>query len=369
MKKIILLLLSFGFIIAGEFKPWGHIGVSGQWNVSKDTQDSYAGASASAGFDVIFENGISFGLGGAVAYPIYKQLNYGLKKPYGEIGVISDAYFAYSSEIFQLALGRYDTTNIKYAWFSGNNEGISLTYKPFDFMRMWGLYSFEQTMQFKKNNRETHGQMNALWNYKRHSSNIDSKRDEHLAAFGLDFYAEKIFTFSPYLYAVSNNFIASGFSTNLFFGDNDGLFSKTTLDYAYLGTIRGQRKNGHLIWIDQEFGYKWFSVGGGYYRSLKDGVSTLTNYGDKSRFYGSVITPSYQNASGTYFGANQSTYYAFINARHDMFNIDILYAGGGYSEISALASVILFKHLSFGGGFVRLDNKQNYLISFVKAIW
>lgn len=372
-KKILIILLMSIYLNAVEFDAWGHTGITAQWNLDKQTKDSYAGVSASVGFDVLFDSGITFGLGGWVAYPIYEQMQTSLKKPYRQIGVISDAYFAYNDSMFQVALGRYDTNNIKYEWFSGHNEGISASVKALDFMRIWGLYSYEQAFSFRKINRETYGQMNALWNYKRHNSNIDNHRNEHLVALGIDFSIENIFRITPYTYLVTNNFISTGFNSDLFFGNINSLYSNTSFKYTFLDELAGKNLDGHLIWIDQEFGYDWFKLGGGYYKTYANGVQRLTYYGDKSRFYGSVIAPSEYNASGKYFDKNQSSWYVFINARHEKFKIDLLYAGGSYNEISALASIILFEHLEFGGGYVNLSTKdsprEHYITTFIKAIW
>ncbi|RDU63132.1 hypothetical protein [Helicobacter sp. MIT 14-3879] len=367
------LILIASLLQAGDINVWGHAGISSQWQLSGKNNKNYSGVSASIGFDAVFSNGISFGFGAWGAYPVYRQNNVE-KNIYRSYGIISDLYFAYSDINYQMAIGRYDTSNLKYEWFSGYNEGLSISANILDFMKIWGLYSYEQTLQFRKTNRETYGQINALWNYDKHSSNIDSKRDEHLIAFGFDFTISEYFHFSPYAYFVTNNFGATGFTSNLIFGDTSKFYSNTMFKYTFLDSFKGPKLLGQLFLIDQEFGYDWFKFGGGYYKTLQDGVQALTYYGDTSRFYGSVITPNNDNkASGEYFGTNQSTWYVFLGARHKRFKIDILYAGGGYKELSVLASIILFNHLEFGGGYVDLanigDNKRNYLTAFIKAVW
>lgn len=381
-KLIIAISLATSTLCAGEISVWGHAGISGQWNLNDGgASRNYAGVSASIGFDAIFSNGISFGLGGWGAYTIYKQrcinssdINCSnTTNPYNAYGIISDAYLAYSNSIFQIVAGRYDTTNLKYEWFNGHNEGLSAGVNILDFMRLWGLYSFEQALQFRKVHRESYGEMNALWNYKRHESNVDFKRDEHLLAFGADFIFGNYFKVAPYAYFVTNNFGATGFVANMVFGNSNEFYSNSKFEYTFLDTFAGSSLPGQLIWLDQEFGYDWLSFGVGYYKTFNNGVQKLTYYGDTTRFYGSVIEASEYNASGEYFGANQSTWYLFASARYDKFKFDLLYADGGYKELTALASITLFNHFEFGGGYVDLrnigKNKRNYLVGFLKAIW
>lgn len=366
-------------LFASEIDVWGHAGISWQADFAdKDYMKSYGGLSASVGFDVSWSNGIAFGIGGWGAYTIYNS-NYPKENKangaYKSYGIISDIYFSYTHPVIQIALGRYDTNNIHYEWFNGNNEGASVAVNILDFMRVWALYSFEQALQFRKNYREITGQMNALWNFKRHKSNIDSKRDEHLVAFGADFYFAKYFKVAPYAYFVTNNFGAGGFSADMVFGSSEKFHSQTGIQYTFVDNLRQSSDLlGHLLWVEQKFAYDWYYFGGGYYKTFNNGVGILTKYGDSSRFYGSVITPNADNiASGEYFGRNQSVWYVFTGARHKNFKVDILYAGGGYKELSALASVVIFEHLEFGAGYVDLadisGDKRNFVISFVKAIW
>ena len=377
----VAMLLANTQLNAGNIEVWGHAGLSWQMNFAdKNYTQSYGGLSASVGFDASWSNGIAFGIGGWGAYTIYNN-NYPKENKangaYKAYGIISDFYFSYTHPMVQIALGRYDTNNIKYEWFSGYNEGASVAVNILDFMRVWALYSFEQTLQFKKLYRETTGSMNALWNYKRHESNVDSKRDEHLIAFGADFYFAKYFKIAPYAYFVTNNFGATGFSADMVFGNEHKFHSQTGLQYTFIDNIRGSDLLGHLLWVEQEFGYDWFYFGAGYFKTFNNGVGILTKYGDSSRFYGSVIAPSNYNAGGEYFGKNQSAWYVFTGARHKNFKVDILYADGGYKELSALASVTIFEHLEFGAGYVDLANirtaeglnRRNFVISFVKAIW
>lgn len=373
-SKIIFFIAIITHLNAAEVDVWGHAGFSWQTTISKPTQ-SYGGLSASVGFDTTFDNGIALGVGGWGAYTIYKKgyTKDETRQIYASYGIISDLYFSYKHPVVQVVLGRYDTNNAKYEWFSGHNEGLSVAVNILDFMRVWGLYSFEQTLQFTKLNRESYGQMNALWNYKRHESNIDSTRDEHLVAFGADFYFANYFKIAPYAYFVTNNFGASGFSADMVFGDSHKFHAQSSFQYTFIDSLRGADLLGHLLWVEQDFGYDWFGFGVGYYKTFNNGVGILTRYGDSSRFYGSVIAPSNYSASGEYFGANQSVWYVYSNARHEIFKFDLLYAGGGYKELSALASVTILEHLEFGAGYVSLaklnGKKRDFVVSFAKVIW
>lgn len=375
MRKFLCVLLFVSSVFGGEVDVWGHAGISWQMNFEEQTK-SYAGLSASVGFDASWSNGIALGVGGWAAYSIYNQ-NYPktakANDAYKAYGIISDLYFSYYHPVVQVALGRYDTNKLNYEWFSGHNEGASLAVNVMDFMRLWFLYSYEQTLQFRKNHREISGEMNALWNYKRHSSNIDSTNDEHLVAFGADFYFAKYFKIAPYAYFVTNNFGVGGLKASMVFGDERKFYSISSFHYTFLDNLRGENLLGHLLWLDQEFGYDWFYFGAGYYKTFNNGLANLTHYGDNARFYGSVITPSNFSAAGEYFGKNQSVYYVFSGVRHKIFKVDILYAGGDYTELSAFASVTTFEHLELGAGYVDLkniaNNKRNYVLVFLKAIW
>ncbi len=261
---------------------------------------------------------------------------------------------------------------MSYDWFSGHNQGVSLGFNIDSFMTIWGLYSYQQAFQFQRFNRETASQINALWDYKGHYNYKNGKSKEHLVAVGVDFKASDVFRVTPYLYYVTNAITAPGLTAKLTLGKHNDLYSATTFKYTYMNakTIG----TGQLFVIDQEFGYGWFRIGGGYYKTTDNGVSALTAYGDDARFYGGILQATYSNkAAGEYFGAKQSTWYIFTGARHNMFKFDILYANGGYKELSTLVSIILFQHLDFGVGYVDLANvgndKRNFLTAFIKAIW
>lgn len=381
-KKIICGSLTlaglFSFAQAAELDVYGHFGVHGQTNTDQKSGD-YAGLSGSVGFNAFFSNGISLGLGGWAGIPVYENEKKNTDQIYKDIFVLSDVYFAYTGDIFNMALGRYDTNSMGYDWFSGHNQGVSLGFNIGDVLSIWGLYSHQQAFQFQRFNRETGSQINALWNYKGHYGYYKTNEGgglrsnkEHLAAVGIDVKAGDIFRVTPYAYFVTNNLTAPGLTAKLTLGKHDDLYSDTTFKYTYVSQIGAQ--NGQLFLIDQEFGYSWFRIGGGYYKTTDAGIGRLTNYGDDSRFYGGIVEANVNNrASGQYFGADQSTWYVFTGARHEMFKFDILYASGSYKELSALASITLFQHLEFGAGYVDLaninNNKRNYVTGFVKAIW
>ncbi|RAX51811.1 hypothetical protein CCY99_08400 [Helicobacter sp. 16-1353] len=368
----------FTFAQAAEFDLYGHFGAAGQKNTNYNDSD-YAGASASIGFNVFFTNGISIGLGGWAAIPIYENVKNNADQIYKDIFVLSDAYFAYNGDIFNIALGRYDTNNMGYDWFSGHNQGVSLGFNIGNFLSIWGLYSHQQAFQFQRFNRETSSQINALWNYKGHygyyktneGGGLKSNK-EHFAAAGVDVKIGEVFRITPYVYFVTNNLTAPGGTAKLTLGRHNDLYSDTTLKYTHVSQVGAP--DGHLLLADQEFGYSWFRIGGGYYKTIDAGAGRLTDFGDDSRFYGGIVEANVNNrASGGYYGYDQSTWYVFTGARHEMFKFDLLYANGGYKEFSALLSITLFKHLDFGAGYVDLanieNNRRNYVTGFVKAIW
>lgn len=381
-----LLLGSFaiaGFLSytqAAQLDVYGHLGIHAQTNLDKHNKsNNYGGLSGSVGVNTFFSNGIAMGVGGWAGIPIWSQKVGNDKNTdniYKDIFVLSDLYFAYTGSAFSLALGRYDVNNMGYDWFSGHNQGLSLSFDIGNTFTIWGLYSHQQAFQFQRLNRESASQISALWNYKGHAqvdSNGTPKDNKgHLAALGVDVKIGDIFRITPYGYYATNLLWAAGITSKLTLGEHTGLYSDTTLKYAYVKPDSSQ--SGSLIWGDQEFGYKWFKVGGGYYKTMDNGVSGLTYFGDDSRFYGGIVTANFINkAVGEYFGKEQAAWYVFTGARHNMFKFDILYAGGDYEEFSALLSITLFQHLEFGAGYVDLaniaNNKRNYVTGFVKAIW
>ena len=372
MKKIL-----FGsLVVAGmlsfsqaAFDVYGHAGFYGETNTSKNNNNGdYVGLSASVGFNVAI-GGFSFGLGGWGAIPVYENIKRNTNNIYKDMVVLSEIYFAYDSQPFGIALGRYDTNQMGYEWFSGHNEGASLRFGIGNFMNIWGMYSYEQAFQFQRINRETSSQINALWNYKRHGNK------DHLGALGMDFFIGDVFTISPYTYFVTDQFYAPGFTLDLLLGKKNDLYSQTKFKYTFIdGLNKSLIRSGQLFLIDQEFGYSWFKIGGGYYKTTNDGIGALTAYGDSTRFYGGMVGANFYNkASSSYFYGKQSTWYIFTGARHNMFKFDLLYANGGYKELSALASIVLFNHLEFGAGYIDLaniqGNRNNYVTGFIKAIW
>lgn len=382
MKKTLgaILALSglFATAWAGTIDVYGHLGAFGQTNIAKDSTKSnskgdYAGLSGALGVKADFNSGISLGLGGWAAIPIYEKVKKNSNEIYKHIFVLSDLYFGYTSKVFSATLGRYDTNAMRYDWFSGHNQGLSLSVTPASFVDIWLLYSHQQAFQFQRFNRESGSQIGALWDYKGHTNYKNAKNNAHLIALGADFRVTSFLTATPYIYFVTNAITAPGLTARLNLGDKNGLYSHTTLKYTY-ATVANKGGDGHLLWLDEELGYAWFRAGLGFYKTIGNGVSGLTAYGDDSRFYGGVVGANYLNkAVGDYFGAKQSAFYAFLGARHEVFKFDLLYAGGGYKEISALFSVTLFKHLEFGAGYVNLakvaNQKRDFLNAFVKGIW
>lgn len=374
MKKILFGSLAVAGLLSfaqAEFDPYGHLGLYGETNTSDNKKD-YAGLSASVGFN-LYGGGFSFGLGGWAAIPIYENTKKNADNIYKDMFVLSEAYFAYDSKPFGITLGRYDTNKMGYEWFSGHNEGVSLRFGIGNFMNIWALYSYEQAFQFQRVNRETASQINALWNYERY------KDKSHLAAAGIDLFFGDVFTISPYAYFLTRQFVAPGVTLDLLLGKKNDLYSQTQFKYTFIDGVSGSLvSSGQLFLIDQEFGYDWFKIGGGYYKTTGGGLGSLTSYGDSSRFYGSMVGVAstvgtgFHNKVG-YFTGKQSTWYAFMGARHNVFKFDLLYANGGYKELSALLSFVLFNHLEFGAGYIDLantqGNKRNYVTGFVKAIW
>lgn len=379
MKKLLFIILFYCIANAATLDFSGHIGMHGQSNLTSKN-NTYAGLNANIDLDISFENNLELGFGGYAAIPIYEASKNFTSNIYSNTLVLSSAYFAYDDEDFiRFYIGRYDTNDLEYNWFSGYNEGASLSLNLADVVRLWSLYSFEQAFNFLRANRDIYGGMNALWDFRRHrqynQEGIRSSRRGQLFAGGLDLYTNGIddegARFSPYIYYVNNNLVAYGLRS-VASGDiiSDMLYGIAMLDFVY---VDSNPTNGSLLWLDIEFGHQWLGFGGGYYKAFKNGIGRLIEFGDNSRFYGSIVSTNRQNLGGEYFTNNQSTWYLFLKARHNDFKIDLLYADGGYKEISAFASLTLFDFFEFGGGYVglsKLENIRRHIIAgFAKAIW
>lgn len=362
------IIINISVLQTNNIDFFGHFGMQGSSILNKGNQN-YVGASASFGIDSLFDNGIMIGIGGWASMPIYEDVKKNTSDIYKNIFVLSDFYFSYFSDSIHLIAGRYNVNSLDYEWLSGYNEGISIEY-AIDFIRIWSFYSHRQAFQFIKSNRELYGQMNALWDFKQHKTN--NMNNAHLISLGIDLYYENIFSFNPYLFYSTNDLIASGVNINLFLGNLEQLYSNTTVKYTYISEIDG--KEGHLALFDQEFGFDWFKIGGGYYKTLKNGATRLARFGDNSRFYGGIVFANATNmATGEYFSANYSTWYIFTGINSDLINIDFLYANGSYKELSLMLSLTLFKHLEIGSGYVNLNkydnNKRDIITSFIKIVW
>lgn len=367
---IACIIVNISILKTSEIDFFGHFGIQSS-TILSDGDKNYVGASAAFGLDSLFDNGIMIGVGGWASIPIYEDIKKNTSDIYKNIFVLSDFYFSYFENSVELVIGRYDANNLHYEWLSGYNEGISLGYSIGDFIKIWSFYSYRQAFQFIKNNRELYGQINALWDFKQHKT-YEMRGNSHLFSLGINFDYENILSFNTYLYYATNDLIASGFGFDVYLGNVEQFYSNTSIKYTYVD--ESTKQTGHLILFDQEFGFDWFKIGAGYYKTINNGVGRLIRFGDTSRFYGGVVFANETNiATGSYFGKNQSTWYIFTGINNDFINIDLLYANGGYKELSAMISLSLFEHLEFGAGYVNLNkinnDKRDVITSFIKAVW
>ena len=369
MIKVLIayIVISMSILKADDVDFFGHFGTQGTV-VLNDSSKNYIGASAAFGIDSSFDNGIMIGIGGWASIPVYEYLKKNTSNIYRDIFVLSNFYFSYFTNSFQLIIGRYYVNNLGYEWLSGHNEGLSIEYVIDNFMKIWGFYSYRQSFQFIKNNRELYGQINSLWDFRRHKTY--DIHNSHLIALGLDFYYDDILLLGPYLYYATNDLIAYGINANLFLGNDKQFYSNTSIKYVAVN--EPIKKMGHLILLDQELGFDWFNIGGGYYKTIDNGAGRLTKFGDNSRFYGGVIFADATNmAIGPYFMADQETWYIFTGTNNDLININLLYSGGSYKELSAMLSLTVLKHLEIGAGYINLngfnENRRDAITGFIKT--
>lgn len=153
--------------------------------------------------------------------------------------------------------------------------------------------------------------------------------------------------------------------------------------------IAGRDISPLLLWVDEELVFnEIFKVGAGYIKTNDYGVLLYGN--DKSRFYGyrSTGTSSggiYGAGNPLYYGSNSGTYYVFAGIKPDSrLELDLLFAGGDYSEFSAVGQFRLLgqedkANLKVGAGFVStrgynwdannsidFEKRRNNLIAFLR---
>lgn len=406
MKKLYISVAVVSALAASasavEVTPFGHLGVfyhQGFGNLPADNnkQKAYADVSARVGIEVGLGSAFSIGIGGWGAYPFYSQGNTGdLAIP--KNGDVSDAYLRYDGGHLRFIVGRFDIGEFYMGkdlknytgvdWIYGNTQGAALNVDGGK-IGLWAYWRNSQLGAGQVFNRLAY-ELSSFDTYQ------DVKKNQglgELASVGLDFDfgVLKISPFASYLTDTGNrntpdnekeDVLNAGAKAQIDLGSGR-LRSITTLRavFGMNNLIRdGKSYDGLTFWADEELRFNDFwKLGGGYIGQSGD-APHLLNFGDRTRFYGyrgGMSGPSgYASVNGFY---GKSTYYVFGGIDSKRINLDLLYAGGDYKELSAVIALKLWErdqmYFQVGGGYVGTkrdifgnssDKWQNSALAFAK---
>lgn len=382
MKKVYLSLAVASAVAmsanAMEVNAFGHLGAFYHQGISglpvvggKDTQQAYGNISARVGLDLGLGKNFSIGLGGWGAYPFYSVNVDGVdtgKRAVPHNGDVSDAYVRYDGGRLSFALGRFDMGQFflgqdgkNYTgvdWIYGNVQGGAINIDG-GAIGLWGYW---------RNSQLGAGQAYGRMGYE--LSSFDTYQAQkggtgELFSGGVDIRFGEKFKLSPfaqYLTSAAHNdkrdILNAGLKAQLDLGGGS-LESRTILRVLF-GMDHlvqsGKSSSNLLLWIDEELRYKEiFKFGAGYMHTT-DKASTIINYGDRSRFYG--YRGGFSGAGvGNHPPLYGSTYYVFGGLDSNRVGLDLLWAGGDYSEASAVGSLKVWEsgekmNLKLGAGYV-----------------
>lgn len=333
-----------GAVYNQEFGDYTHLNKDGV---------NYGGFTGHLGID-IGSSGVGFGVGGWGGSQIWATNDYAKHNVYGDKYIdLSDLYFRYNGT-FDFYVGRFSNSFMKSDWLNSYAQGVSFSYN-LGKSNIWVSWINDHT---------TYGVLpgriaSELTAYHRFPSSFNSfdigKRDIIAGGANLDFGIFQVDPFVHYFldsYAQSN-VLQAGTRAALVLGGS-GVKSITSGKFMWQNGWNG---NTFFVQLEEELRFQdMFKLGGGWYMVGDNaGIKTIS---DNTRFYGRYMMPSHTG----YFGAGSSTWYAFGGVEHERVKLDVLYAGGDYSEFSAVASVRVFDlGLSFmreglaldvGGGYV-----------------
>lgn len=403
MKKVYLSLAVASAVAvsanAVEVNAFGHLGAFYQQGISglpvtstKDTQRAYGNLSARVGLDLGLGKNFSIGLGGWGAYPFYSISVDGVdtgKEAVPHNGDVSDAYVRYDGGRLSFALGRFDMGQFflgqdgkNYTgvdWIYGNVQGgaINIDGGP---IGLWGYW---------RNSQLGAGQAYGRMGYE--LSSFDTYQGQkrgtgELFAGGVDIRFSEKFKLSPFAqyltsapYTDKRDILNAGLKAQLDLGG--GSLESRTIFRVLFGMdhlVQSGKSNSNLLfWIDEELRYKEiFKFGAGYMHTTSNNAnnaSTFINYGDRSRFYG--YRGGFSGAGvGNLLPLYGSTYYVFGGLDSNRVGLDLLWAGGDYTEASAVGSLKVWEsgekmNLKLGAGYVgtRFSSKwQHSALAFLK---
>ena len=361
---------------------------------------------AHLGLDVGLSPNISFGLGFWGGLPLYETY-YSSLTPVGDRFYpqnwdVSDAYLKFDNKSTSIIGGRFDVGRFYHGedgkdytgmdWLWGNIQGAAFNMKSKN-IGFWALW-----MNSKLG---VNGNYNRMAYDMASFGTFSAFKHNHVGEVfmgGIDFDYD-VFKFSPYVMYDTNHQHSNAAGTRSVLsagakavldikgGSVESITTLRALWQQY--EIAGRDISPLLLWVDEELVFnEIFKVGAGYIKTNDYGVLLYGN--DKSRFYGyrSTGTSSggiYGAGNPLYYGSNSGTYYVFAGIKPDSrLELDLLFAGGDYSEFSAVGQFRLLgqedkANLKVGAGFVStrgynwdannsidFEKRRNNLIAFLR---
>lgn len=374
-KKVIGSFVLAGLLASGmqavEITPFGKFGVMG--NVGFGNKSTgYVGTVLHAGVDFNF-SGLRLGIGAMGGYAPLTISNGAyntfigngqlFRSPYVDI---SDAYIQYQGSGVDLALGRYNASKILTTadWIGGYNQGVVLAYQAQSFgiygtwINNWLLNGYNASADLSSGAEGRYGMdIAGFGNY-----NKGYGFGNNIFALGMDFKIGENISISPYAQYNSmvgkNDILLAG--GRIILGYDLGSV-KTTTTARTLWSHNFGGKSGLMWQLDEELLFANMIKLGGGYMSIGSVDLNATTLIDRTRFYGQYLNPNGFNGVGlanrSYLHAGVNTWYIFTGLKLDKaLNFDVLYAGGGYKEFSAILNYNIIDGdslaWSVGGGFV-----------------
>lgn len=407
-----IITMSAGMLSAADItiNSYGYLGTT--WNQEiQGHGNSTLGLTARAGSTFSFNNGLSFGLGAAGAWAAYDKnagvlgLSSGVSNifttsQYPNTGDVSEAFLKYTSNKWELAIGRYVADFLKFDWLAGHTQGVGFKYNDLGMknLDLWLTY-FNSVMITGYQPGRIASELGTFYSYHPGGRNsFIGSRGGNIVAGGVNMLFGK-FTLDPFL--LFNTSLAGTDDFLFQLGLKFGFYASIAKDWQSNTLVRamfqmadqnipelgatGQdaiRKlnpmlynkgkaedTSFLIWADQEFKFQnWIKFGIGSYFVAGQGIYHLN---DNSRFYGSWVNAFNLN----YFGQNMFSSYLFgaFDLISNKLSIDILASGGDYSEFSAVLKYRVWQQSSMksdiGLGYVHTiapAYKGGHLLLFAK---
>lgn len=370
MKKNLLVSAVLASVIAtgasADVELFGHLGAVynqgfGDFKAPDGGSVNYGGLTGHLGVDIGNSN-VGFGVGAWGGSQLWSGgiTDYAKNALYGDDYIdLSDLYFRYNGG-FDFYVGRFNGNFLRSDWIDNYIQGAGFSYKFGSRSNVWVTWVNDYTT-FGVLPGRIASELTAYHRFPSSFNNFDvGSRDIIAGGANLDFGMFQVDPFVHYYLGAPfarDNMLQAGLRAALVLGDESSVKSTTSARFMWQNT----HVNTFLLWLDEELRFaNYFKFGGGWYMVGNDsGIYTIT---DHTRFYGRYTMPSISGSAGHFGAAGTNSWYVFGGVEHNRVKFDVLYAGGDYSEFSAVASVRVFDYqlgfmreglgLDIGAGYV-----------------